>query len=103
MVIHGSSTQKPHSHVVGKLDFVDISAVGPDVGAVVNLIFGVNQSHALGPVPGLLSMVGIRLIVGVPSEARGKIEEAAIGDGILQGVNGDRIGVRGALPCSRIR
>jgi hypothetical protein len=103
MVVHGGSAQEPHAHIVRELDLVDVGAVSLNVGAVVDLVLGVDQSHTGDPVPGLLRMVGIGLVASVPSEASAKVEEAAIGDRVLLGVSSNIIQETEALPCSHIR
>lgn len=83
MIIHGCSTQEPHSHIVRELDLVDIRAISLDMGTVVDLVIGVYQPYAGCPIPNLLGVVSVGVIVGVSGKPGAEVEEASIRNGVL--------------------
>jgi len=83
IVVHVGCTQQPHACVVAVLDVVDCCAVKQIVRAIVNVVFGIDESDCLCPVPCLLSQLGICLIVRISCEPSPEVEEAAVRDGVL--------------------
>lgn len=81
VVVHVGSTLKKDAGVVRELGLVDIGAVRLDVSAVVNVVvFVVDIPHAVHPIPGLLSPIGIGRVVGIASKSSAQIEEATVGN-----------------------
>ena len=83
MVIHHCSTKGPHTHVVRELNLVDISAIGLDMGSIVDVVAVIYQAHASCPIPSFLREVGVGVVVGVPRKAGAEVEEAAVRNGVL--------------------
>lgn len=74
--------------VVGPLRAVELGAVDGRVGAVVEVVLGVDQAEVLDPVPRLLGLLGVRLVPRVPGQARRDVEEAALGNRVLVRITG---------------
>lgn len=80
VVVHERSTLCKGCSIVRPLKLRNIGAVVIDVGTVVHSPrLGIDEADARQPVPGLLSIVGERVIAGEPGEARPHVEEACIG------------------------
>lgn len=70
VVVHVGGTLKKDAGVVRELGLVDIGAVRLDVSAVVNVVvFVVDIPHAVQPIPGLLSPIGIGRVVGIAGKS----------------------------------
>jgi len=83
VVIHGGSSERPDTHVVGELDLVDICAVRLDVSPIVNVVLCIHQPNARNPIPSLLRKASVGIITGISSKASTEVEEAAICNGVL--------------------
>ena len=78
---HYGGAEEHRCDVVGPLVADDAGAIPGVVGAVVDVVVGaVYQSDPGHPVIGLLGPVAVRAVSRVSSQARGELEEGAIGD-----------------------
>ena len=78
---HDGGAEEHRCDVVGPLVADDAGAVPGVVGAVVDVVVGaVYQSDPGHPVICLLGPVAVRAVSRVSSQARGKLEEGAVGD-----------------------
>ena len=80
-VSHYGGAEEHRCDVVGPLVADDAGAVPGVVGAVVDVVVGaVYQADPGHPVIGLLGPVAVRAVSCVSSQARGELEEGAVGD-----------------------
>ena len=78
---HYGGAEEHRCDVVGPLVADDAGAVPGVVGAVVNIVVvAVYQSDPGHPVICLLGPVAVRAVSCVSSQARGELEEGAVGD-----------------------
>ena len=89
VVIHVRSAEKPDAHVVRELHFVDISTVCLDVCSVVNIVVRVHQADVLDPVPDDFCVLGIGIVIRVPSESSTEVEKTAVCNGVLVVIAGE--------------
>lgn len=85
-VPHHGSTVQVHASIVAPLDVADVRTVRPIVTAIIEMVAIIailDQPNRICPVPSLLRPLCVRCVACVSGEPRGKIEEAAIGDGVL--------------------
>ncbi len=67
--------------IIGPLIVVDAGAVCVVVGTVVDVVVAVYQPDARHPVICLLGPVAVGAVSRIASQARGELEEGAVGDG----------------------
>ncbi|KAI6772186.1 hypothetical protein HG530_003144 [Fusarium avenaceum] len=84
---HRASAVKENTSVVGPLRLVDIVTLRGGLGADVNTVLycklvGDDASFDV-PFPDLLGPVGVSLVACIQRQARGDVEEATVGDGVL--------------------
>lgn len=82
-VVHMSGTKNPDAGVVTILDMVDRRTVVRNIGAIIDIVLGVNEANSFYPVPSLVSPGGVRIISSIPGQSGTEVEKAPIGDGIF--------------------
>lgn len=87
-VVHVCRAVQKDAGIVSPGNVVERGAVDGVVCAVVEEITRANEANVGRPVPRLCRPLGVGGIAGIPGEACGQIEEAALRDGVLVRVTG---------------
>lgn len=82
IVVHKGGSLGEDSCVVREGGRIDIGTVLFDMRAVVyDPAFMINVLDSPEPVPGIFGVLGICIVVCVPSKSGSKVEEASVGNG----------------------
>ncbi len=69
VVVHGGSSQKEDSRIVGPLKLVDVAAIKSCVRPVIEVVIVIHHTNSLSPVKRLIGPLRIGIVAGVQCQS----------------------------------